>query len=506
MKNRIAAILLFYMLNLVALPLYSQTRSLPNIIIILADDMGWGDASVYPQEKHRKGVSLTTPNIDRMAANGVQCMSGYSTGQVCSPSRAGILTGRYQQSFGYYGFPETLVGIPKEVPTIAEQLRTKGYVSALFGKEHAGTKIENGPLARGFDSFFGFLAGEHDYFDARTGEAIMALSNEKDAFLWDQDRQIKDSNITYLTDQITDRSVAFIRKQHKNRQPFFLYIPYNAPHPPLQAKWEKLKTFFPHFKEKGYTSRDLARAMLLSLDEGVGQILDVLEELKIEENTLLFFSSDNGGHDDGTGGELVQHNGGLKSRKGFFWEGGIRVPYIVQWKGSLPAGLKYERPVNHLDITATALTVAGIRNENLHGVNLIPFFTGQVKGDPHEVLYWGMEESESKWAVRMGDWKLICEQEHPGPVTDPSKRVTALFNLASDRNETTNLINEYPDIVRQLSDHKNAFYRNSKPSIATEELLRDWKIERERRLKINGGRQRPRLDGYPEIWQQINSK
>src|SRR5690606_35656302 len=151
-----------------------------------------------------------------------------------------------------------------------------------------------------------------------TGEAIMALSNEKDAYLWDQDKQIKDSSITYLTDQITARSVEFIREMCDKRQQFFLYVPYSAPHPPMQAKWEKLKEFYPHFNKEGFTVRDLARAMLLSLDDGIGEILDVLKEKGIEENTLVFFTSDNGGHDDGPGGQLLQHNGGLRSRKGFF--------------------------------------------------------------------------------------------------------------------------------------------------------------------------------------------
>jgi arylsulfatase A-like enzyme len=452
-------------------------------------------------------VALNTPNIDKLAAMGVQCTDGYSTSPVCAPSRAGFMAGRYQQTFGFYEFYETLAGIPRNIPTIGEVFKQNGYATAFFGKWHSSDSFEtDNPGRRGFDRWYSIIA-QHDYYDPRNGQPTLAVPHAYDAYVYDNGVPDKSKSMDYLTDTLTEKAVGFIDEMSKKNNPFFLYLPYNAPHPPLQAEWEKLKKYYPHKGKKGFTSRDLARAMIDSADEGIGKILNELKRDNQLDNTLIFFTGDNGGHDDGREfvvegkGELVQHNGGLRSRKGFLWEGGIRVPYIVAWPGHLPAGKVYHKPVNHLDIFATAASAAHCTDlpDNLDGVNLIPYFNDTKQGAPHEVLFWGLSESSNRWAVRKGDWKLICER--PSSVTvkiDPDARVTGLYNLAKDLDEDENLIEEYPEKARELIELKEQFYNRSKPSIVTPEQDRKWRKDRQQRLENPDGAKR--RDGYPGCW------
>jgi arylsulfatase A-like enzyme len=385
-------------------PSRAAHKGKPNIVVILADDLGWGDLSCQPQDLSRADVAIHTPNIDRLASEGVRCTQAYATCCVCAPSRAGLLTGRYQQKFGFYEFVECEVGLPKSELLLPEFLKQHGYSTACIGKWHVGHKPGSRPLDRSFDRYFGFLGGQHDYYDSRLGDPITAMSFDYDAFVFDQDQPLQKPAMDYLTDELTRQAMAWTKAQVQAGKPFFLYLPYNAPHPPMQATWEKLE---PYAKVRGgrFNSRDAARAMIQSLDDGVGQLMATLDQSGVSDNTLVIFTSDNGGVDDGPGGELVQHNGGLRPRKGFLWEGGIRIPFIARWPAKLPKGKVYEQPVSHLDVFATAVSAAGTAQapKALDGVDLVPHFTGERQGRPHAALFWGSNLLTDRWAVRSGD-------------------------------------------------------------------------------------------------------
>jgi arylsulfatase A-like enzyme len=490
-------------------PLFAGTTELPkkkrpNVIVIMCDDLGWGDLSCYPQERDRKGVALDTPNIDRLAKMGIRCTNGYATAPVCAPSRAGFKMGRYQQTVGYYEFYETLAGIPRKITTIGEMFKQNGYATAFIGKWHSSDTFEiDNPGRRGFDEWYSFVA-QHDYYDPRNGQPILAIPHSYDCYMHENGVPDKSDSMEYLTDIFTDKAVDFVDRKCTESKPFFLYLPYNAPHPPLQTKWEKLKKYYPDFGKKKFTSRDLVRAMIDSVDEGIARILDELKKHDQLDNTLIFFSSDNGGHDDGRNGPphgLVQHNGGLRGRKGYLWEGGIRVPFIVTWPVRLSAGKVYSNPVNHLDIFATAAIAAQCSGvpENLDGVNLLPYLDGSEAGTPHEVLYWGFSGDTNRWAVRKGDWKLICEM--PSPVTtqiDSNIRMTGLYNLKDDIHEENNLIEQHPEKATELLKLKRDFYNRCKPTIVTAEQDKKWRDDYKYRKENPDGA--VRRDGYPGCW------
>jgi arylsulfatase A-like enzyme len=473
----------------------------PNIIVILADDLGWGDLSCYPQDTNVPAARIRTPNLDSLAAEGVRFTQGYATCMVCSPSRAGLLTGRYQQRFGYYEFKETLAGIPKNELMLQEFLKKQGYATACIGKWHVGHKPELGPLTRGFDRFYGFLGGQHDYFDPNLGDPTMGFSMDRDAYILDQDKPVK--HIDYLTDELTTKSIQFMDEQVTAGRPFFLYLPYSAPHPPMQSTWDKLE---PYAAEKGgkFDSRDLARAMINSMDDGIGRILDRLMHLGIDRNTLIFFTSDNGGADDGDGtpAHLVQHNGGLRARKGFYWEGGIRVPYIIRWPVKIPEGIVCDKPVSQLDIFATcAAAVGAALPESLDGVDLVPYLTGNVKTVPHDVMYWGLDEQVDRWAIRKGKWKLACEYRDPQTTYDKTLvKVTELHDIEADMFEQHDLSAVHPEIVKELLKLKEDFYKSCAPTIFTPEMRKAWEEETARRKQKLPNPDALRRDGAPGHW------
>ncbi len=486
-----------------------QTKTKPNIIVIMADDLGWGDLSCYPQDPRFPDARLRTPNIDSLATEGVRCTQGYATCCVCAPTRAGLLTGRYQQRFGYYAFEECLAGLPADEMTLAECLKQKGYATALIGKWHVGYKLS--PLTRGFDRFYGFRGGQHDFFDSRLGDPTHGFSFDYyDAEILDQDKPVE--KMDYLTDELTQQSIRFIDEQARAKTPFFLYLAHATPHPPMQATWEKLKPFAEARGGK-FNVRDLARAMLVSLDDGVGQILDRLMHLGIDDNTLIVFTSDNGGADDSAEyndqSRMTQHNGGLRARKGFFWEGGIRVPFIVRWPGHVPEGQVYHHPVTHLDIYATAVAAADapLPPKPLDGVNLVAYLNGQKTERPHETLYWGFQDAHKRWAIRHGDWKLTLELKDNQSILEKKyNSVLELHNLADDPLEQNDLQAERPDKVKELMAIRNAFYKTLPPSICTPAMLEDWKKDcamRRARLKEKHNVEDESLlrrDGHPGQW------
>ncbi len=412
----------------------------PNIVIILADDLGYGDLGF------QGCPDIPTPRIDSLAMNGARCTNGYVTGPNCSPTRAGLLTGRYQQRFGHEFNPaETRgerFGLPLSETTIANRLKAGGYVTGIIGKWHLGFTRQYHPQMRGFDEFFGFLGGARPYFPGR-GAAIYRGTEAV------RERE-------YLTDAFGREAVSFITR-HKDR-PFLLYLAFNAVHLPKQATDDRLARFA--------SITDPARrnyaAVLAALDEAVGKVLDAVRSERLEEKTLIFFLSDNGGPTR-MGGINGSRNAPLRGSKRTTLEGGVHVPFVVQWKGKIPAGTIYDQPVIQLDILPTALAAAGvgIRPEwQLDGVDLVPYLRRQTSGPPHEALFW---RQGKQMAIRKGDWKLVRYDravEIPGAVSslaNPDVSALRLYDLARDRGEAHDLAAEQPDRVKELLGAWNAW-------------------------------------------------
>jgi len=316
-----------------------RSERAPNIVVIVVDDLGYGDLGAYG------GTDIPTPNIDALAAGGIRFTDAYVTGPYCSPTRAGLLTGRYPQRFGHeFNIGVTPahrdVGLPLDQTTMADRLKAAGYRTALIGKWHLGAAPPFFPTRRGFDEFFGFLTGAHSYVGPT------AQINP----IYDGSEIVR--AIPYLTDTLASRAVEFI---HRNRsQPFFLYLAFNAPHVPLQAT-EKYRARVSQIADP---ERRTYAAMLSALDDGIGRTLEALRAEQLEGETLIFFFSDNGGPlgDDWNGAS----NRPLRGDKSTTWEGGIRVPFVIRWKGRLPAGRTEARPIIQLDVLPTVLAAAGV--------------------------------------------------------------------------------------------------------------------------------------------------
>jgi arylsulfatase A-like enzyme len=406
----------------------------PNILLIVADDLGYGELSIQGNPQ------VPTPHIDSLAKNGVRFTSGYVSGTYCSPTRAGLMTGRYQQRFGHEFNPgpaqtaSVSFGLSLKEKTIGDYLRDTGYVNGWFGKSHLGYLPQFHPLRRGFDEYFGFLGGAHDYFDA-AGDSRNPILRGTNLV----------NTMDYTTDAFGREAVKFIEKHHT--QPWFVYLPFNAVHAPLESL-EKYLARFPNLEDR---KRRTFAAMLSAMDDAVGSVLSKIREHGQEENTLIFFFSDNGGPT----AQTTSGNGPLRGFKAQTWEGGIRIPFIIQWKGHLPAGQVDDRPVIQLDILPTALAAAGVEIKpewKLDGVNLLPYLTGARPEPPHEALFWRFG---GQMAIRKGDWKLV---KGPGLSAGPDalrgKANTdhaELYNVAKDMAEKTNLAAQEPEKVKELA-------------------------------------------------------
>jgi arylsulfatase A-like enzyme len=406
----------------------------PNLIVIMCDDLGYADVGFNGCK------DIPTPNIDRIAKNGVQCTNGYVAYSVCGPSRAGFMTGRYGQRFGFernpqYRTDDPNMGVPLEERTIADVLKPVGYSSGIVGKWHLGAHESLHPLNRGFDFFYGHLGGGHQYFpESLVIRDSSDATNETESYTtWILRNHEPVPPTKYLTEEFADAAVEFV--QANKDKPFFLFLSFNAPHSPLQATEKYLSRFKMIEDEK----RRTYAAMVSAVDDGVGLLLDQLEQLKLAENTMVFFLSDNGGPET----KNASDNGPLRGAKGDVWEGGFRVPYAVQWKGTLPAGVKYDLPVSSLDILATVADVAQAPidpKRPLDGVNLVPYLTGKNTGAPHDAIYLRKFDNQ-KYAVRHGDYKLII----------PFKGGTAqLYNLATDIGEEQDVASAHPEKVQEL--------------------------------------------------------
>lgn len=411
----------------------AQTRSQkPNILVILADDLGYADIGV------QGCPDVPTPHIDSLARNGVRFTNGYVSGPYCSPTRAGLLTGRYQQRYGHEFNPgpaqnaDPEFGLPLTETTLADRLKALGYATGLIGKWHLGYEPKFHPQKRGFVEFFGFLGGAHNYLSNDDSRNYVMRGSEP----------VKE--ISYLTDTFGDEAVSFVER-HKDK-PWFLYLAFNADHAPMHAT-EKYLSRFTNINDP--LRRNFA-AMHSAMDDNIGRVLESLRKHKLEQNTLIVFLSDNGGPTQVNG----SRNTPLRGFKAQTWEGGVRVPFIVQWRGIVPEGKVYADPVIQLDVLPTALAAAGseVKPEwKLDGVNLLPYLQGKKK-TPHEALFWRFG---AQMAVRMGDWKLV---KAPGSGAEFAERRGAaiasgahLYNLAKDAGEQTNLAAHEPEKVKQLS-------------------------------------------------------
>lgn len=404
--------------------------SRPNIVVLLADDLGYADLGFHGSRQ------AVTPNLDTLAREGVRFTNAYATCPYCSPSRAALLTGRYQQRFGHEFNPALLrrggagQGLPTDEITVAQRLHDAGYATALFGKWHLGEEARFHPLARGFDEFVGFLGGMHDYLAADDPTWGPLLRGRQPATL-----------DGHLTDVLAREAADFITRHRA--KPFFLCLFFNAVHTPLEAPPAHSRRF-EHVADpnrRGYLG------LLSQLDAAVGTVLARLKTLNLDENTLVFFLSDNGGATAKFEPNAAR-NDPLRGGKGDTWEGGIRVPLVARWPGTLPAGAVFRPPVIHLDIAGTALAAAGVTSPGppLDGVNLLPYATGRDSSAPHPALYWRFG---SQMAVRAGDWKLVRPSrglhEHEDIAKEP-----LLFNLSDDSGETHDLAALHPGKVREL--------------------------------------------------------
>ena len=392
----------------------------PNILLIVADDLGYGELSSQGCR------DVSTPNIDSLAHNGVRFTSGYVSCPVCSPSRAGLMTGRYQQRFGYEFNPgpgDRAIpdfGLPLNEVSIAERMKQLGYATGVFGKWHLGYNPPYHPLKRGFDEFFGFLGGSHSYVDA-LGDKVNPV------FRGTQPIDEK----SYLTEAFAREACSFIERHRAN--PFFVYLPFNAVHDPLEA----LNKYRARFASIADEKRRTFAAMQSAMDDAVGRVLATLRAHRLEDDTLIIFISDNGGPTSLT----TSGNSPLRGFKRQVWEGGIRVPFMMQWKGRIPSGKVYARPVISLDISPTVMAAAGSRipaDAALDGVDLMPFLAGREKGDPHTHLFWRFG---ALCAVRAGDWKLLRRA-----VDAPWE----LYNLAADISEKSDIAAAQPEKVKEL--------------------------------------------------------
>jgi arylsulfatase A-like enzyme len=450
----------------------------PNVILILADDLGQTDISLYGNK------IVSTPNIDGIGRRGATFTEGYISSPVCSPSRAGLLTGRYQQRFGhefqpnnrylnnvfeYIGFkimprfrpispiktkyvPETeermRQGLPPSEITMAEMLKKYGYTNALIGKWHLGAADFAIPCNRGFDYQYGFYEAFTLYAPKSDTDDIVDMPAKRDFMDHHQwktaegregncailrnccERQEENK---YLTDKLTDEAIAFVDRSKD--QPFFLYLPYNAPHAPLQAQ----KKYYDQFANIKDPVKRTYAAMIKSLDDQVGRLLSHVDSLGLAENTIIVFLSDNGGAVYNGTTDNAPYRGGKLTN----FEGGLRVPFMMEWKGRIKPGTVYSNPVISLDVFSTIAAAIGIelpQDRKYDGVDLIPYLNGDSTGVPHQVLFW---RSDFNVAVREGEWKYV---------SNAYNGEKALYNMREDSVERKNLYYLKPDVVKHLTD------------------------------------------------------
>ena len=455
----------------------AQAPKKPNVIVILADDLGYGDTSAYGSR------IIKTPNIDALAADGVRFTQGYVSHPVCAPSRAAMMTGRYQTRFGYEFNPvgrDRTSGVSLNETFIGQVMKTAGYTTGMVGKWHLGMSQGYHPIDRGFDSYFGVTAGASAFIvDAKPGDEFHTPPGAEATYgtaegggavapgpIEEQMKIIRERAPTsrgkevvetkaYLTDAFTDEAVQFIGRNKD--KPFFLYLAHTAPHTPLQATAKYIDRY-KHIQNKG---QRVYAAMVSSLDDSVGAVRAKLKAEGLEKNTIIVFLSDNGCA--GYIGDACT-NDPLNGHKGAHLEGGIRVPFIMAWPGHIKGGQVENRMVSSLDIAPTAAAQAGARMpKGSDGVDLVPYLTGANKGAPNPSLYW---RSGPNFAIRDGDWKMwVVNRADPAEEANSGSRITrdgvqatisplgqyiSLYDLKADPGESKNLAAARPEVVARL--------------------------------------------------------
>ncbi|MEZ6123126.1 MAG: arylsulfatase [Planctomycetaceae bacterium] len=420
----------------------------PNIVYILLDDAGYGDLSCYGQKK------FATPHIDSMAAEGMRFTQHYSGSTVCAPTRCCLMTGMHTGHSFVRGNremkPEGQSPMPADIVTIPRLLKQAGYATGAFGKWGLGGPGSASDPAEHFDLFYGYNCQReaHNYYPDH---------------LWKDRQRVELDGKTYTADLIMNQSLDFIRRHHQ--QPFFVYLPVTIPHAAMHAPEEAMapwRKVFPEFEDRiGKYSGPQVRnpiagfaAMMTLMDNGVGRLLTLLRELKIDDNTIVLISSDNGPHREGGHDPLFfDSNGPLKGHKRDLYEGGIRAPLIVRWPGHVKAGTTSELISAHWDMLPTFCELAGVSSPSgIDGISLVPELTGAGAQKQHEYLYWEFYEQGGKRAVRFGNWKAVQKNLKSADQADGIE----LYDLETDLGEETDVSAEYPDQVRKAVQYFQA--------------------------------------------------
>ncbi len=414
---------LFCLLAWIPISLCAEESKKPNILLIVGDDMGYADVGFHGCK------DIATPHLDALAAAGARFTNGYVSGPYCSPTRAGLITGRYQNRFGHEFNPGNGgAGLPITEKTLAQRLKQAGYATGIVGKWHLGSDTGMHPQDRGFDEFFGFLGGAHSYFQSQG--IIRGKTPVK--------------GVDYLTDSFGREAVSFIERHEK--QPWFLYLAFNAVHTPMDATPESLKKL----EQIQDPTRRKYVAMMQSMDDAIGAVMKQLKDRKLDQNTLVCFISDNGG--PVMPGVTINgsNNAPLRGSKRTTLEGGIRVPFLISWPGHVKAQV-IEHPVIQLDLHATALAAAGAKTDDLiEGANLMPLLLGESSDKPHDALFWRFGEQK---AVRVGDFKLVrydLTAEAKQATRRPATSEWKLYNLREDIGESKDLAASMPEKVNEL--------------------------------------------------------
>ena len=460
MNKNFTELLILFLAILSVNTAISQER--PNVIVILTDDQGWADVGF------NGATDIPTPNLDRLAREGVIFSNGYVSHPYCSPSRAGLLTGRYQARFGhdcnmpYDGENDASIGTPLSEKMISEALKNQGYRTSAVGKWHIGDHPDLYPPAQGFDHWFGFPGGGMNYWGESKNEIQTIYRNRK---------AVPENELSYLTDDFTDETIAFINK--KDDKPFFIYLAYNAPHAPDHATKEYLEKT----KHIEYAGRSIYAAMVNAVDTNVGRIDSTLVANNMKENTILVFLSDNGGR--------IEHadNKPNRGHKGMLFEGGIKVPFFITWPNKIKEKQTFDSPVSSLDLFPTILNAAGGNSKKetqLDGVDLLPYILQENKEKPHETLFW-RSSGNFEYAVRKGKYKLY---------KSAYKNKTLLFDLENDQQERYDIASTNLEICRILEqEYKKWDAKNMAPgwldphakNVIKEE--KKWEQDRNKSLK-----------------------
>lgn len=453
---------------LLALPV---DASQPNIVVIMADDLGYADVGFQGCQ------DIATPNIDKLAASGARFSQGYVTGCMCGPSRAGFITGRTQSRFGFYVNPSQPLdpkqGLPAGAKTIAHSMQDEGYVTGGVGKWHMGTAEHQQPRSMGYSDWFGFYGGglmyyplDHPSYGGRyltktkawgtrdMHHTLPMLHNGKPVE-WDQ----------YLTRELTDGGIRFIKKNRD--RPFFLFMSYNAPHEYLEAPAETVAKYPPDALTPvpgvPTKSRQIYAAMVDEMDQGIGRLLDTLDELELSDNSVVWFLSDHGGL------LRTSDNRPLRGGKGNVYEGGLRVPFVVRWPKRVEPGVVLSHPVTSLDIGATSLALAGGDGQQagLHGSNITNYITGQTDLAPHDTIFWhtGRSPKDVTGALRDGDYKMVLKS---GEVE--------LYNIRSDPSESNDLAKDQPNRVNRMLKNWKSWNRLNQPPLWKPNRKRDYQF------------------------------